>query len=257
MALSAQEWDARQLYQLTAVLASGMILALAVDDYQTFISYGPGGLPHNVIGWIGARVLALVSREQLSPSIYDNKSLPYADEPGCLLPGFPPRRTPPRPQLGKHVVPQRQLQQLPGADIKAKFIERYSQLGEQAQAKGLVELRKSVLEREHTAFFVSPAVKGNTIVEDTKGEFSHVHTGIDATCHVILHPSDCKAVLEAGWGQRHGLAGVTLLKKIAGVSLPVTYILIYAPRTEAEVEVVLTIVEASISFMTRTRQELE
>jgi hypothetical protein len=47
------------------------------------------------------------------------------------------------------------------------------------------------------------------------------------------------------------------LKRITGVYIPVNYVFIYAPRNEAEIQVVMAIVEASIQFMTESRDQLE
>jgi hypothetical protein len=72
-----------------------------------------------------------------------------------------------------------------------------------------------------------------------------------------LHPKDCKKVIDSEWGQRHGLSGVEIMKRIVGFSLPVNYVLVYAPRNEAEVDVALEIVKASIRFMTGSNELFE
>jgi hypothetical protein len=63
-------------------------------------------------------------------------------------------------------------------------------------------------------------------------------------------------VLDAGWGQRHAFSGVNT-KRILGFALPVNYVLIYAPRDDAEVDVAIAIVKAAIAFMTGAREDLE
>lgn len=80
-------------------------------------------------------------------------------------------------------------------------------------------------------------------------EISHVHSSGDHSLHVTLSPQDCIKVLNAGWGQRHGLAGVETLKLLAGFTLSYQYILLYAPRNRAEIQTVVEIVQASVSYM--------
>ncbi|KAF2785719.1 hypothetical protein K505DRAFT_380718 [Melanomma pulvis-pyrius CBS 109.77] len=256
LARAADLFAAHRTATLSA-LGIAIVLPLAVNDYRIYLSYGPGGLPYNIAGWLIANTLHLFGREQLSTRVYADKTLPFADQPGLLPAGFPPQRRSSRPKLSRHPVPQRQLDQLPDEAMREKLMARFAQLGQQAQALGLVEVRQSVLERQHPALFVSKARTWHSVARQTGGEIAHVHAGLDGTMHVSLHPADCKRVMDAGWGQRHGLDGVALLQKAIGVSLPVNYLLIYAPRDQAETEVAIAIVEASIGFMTGTRDALE
>lgn len=41
-----------------------------------------------------------------------------------------------------------------------------------------------------------------------------------------------------------------MMKRIAGFELPVNYVLVYAPRDQGEIDVVIGIVEAGVRFMT-------
>jgi hypothetical protein len=62
-----------------------------------------------------------------------------------------------------------------------------------------------------------------------------------------------KKILDAGWGQRHGFSGTSAMSFLSLGTLPdipSEYILIYAPRTEAEVKTVMDIVAAGVKFMT-------
>lgn len=66
--------------------------------------------------------------------------------------------------------------------------------------------------------------------------------------------SSGKKIIQSGWGQRHPLDGVKWpTKLIFGWSLPKEYILVYAPRTEEEVCLVMEIVRASVGFMSGSR----
>lgn len=60
-------------------------------------------------------------------------------------------------------------------------------------------------------------------------------------------------VLKAGWGQRHGFSGTSAMTYLSFGTLPdlpAEYILIYAPRTEEEIKIVMEIISASVKFMT-------
>ncbi|ORY07937.1 hypothetical protein BCR34DRAFT_590147 [Clohesyomyces aquaticus] len=240
-----------------SAVGAAIAVSYTVYDYLTYLSYGPGGLPYNATGWLVSTViLRAISRETLSTRLYDDKKLPFADEPGYLPQSLPPRASK-RPRIGPHPVPQRQLGQLPSQEIRQKMIERFMQLGYKLESRGLVEVRQSVLELEHKAIFVPRARKWHDVAQETRGEISHVHAGLDGSVHVALSPEDCKRVIEAGWGQRHALDGVKALKKLVGFTMPVNYMFIYAPRDDAEIEIVMHIVKAGIGFMTGTREALE
>lgn len=65
--------------------------------------------------------------------------------------------------------------------------------------------------------------------------------------HVTLHPNDVKIVLEAGWGERHPLAGV--FKRWFVPQLPAGFIMLYAPQDDDEIEVVLKVISAAAAFV--------
>jgi hypothetical protein len=60
-------------------------------------------------------------------------------------------------------------------------------------------------------------------------------------------------VIEAGWGQRHGFSGkraLSLLSFGTMYDLPAEFLLIYAPRNDAEIATFMQIVEAGIKYTT-------
>lgn len=71
-------------------------------------------------------------------------------------------------------------------------------------------------------------------------EFAHVHPPPDLSLHLMLPEHVAPKVISAGWGELHPMA---LLGMIPGTAL-----MIYAPRSDYEVDVVLRIVEMSHSF---------
>lgn len=103
----------------TALLGSPLILPTLYRDYQTFRSYGPGGIPNNFIGWLFVRILFQpFSREMLSTSVYE-QLVAAAEGHGERDAGYlklapnQARDAEERPVVGPHVVPQRQLSQVP------------------------------------------------------------------------------------------------------------------------------------------------
>lgn len=105
-----------------------------------------------------------------------------------------------------------------------------------------------------------------------QGEIAHIHSESDHSVHAVLAPADCKVpvarfptywpvltltipgkkIIDAGWAQRHGFSGTSAMTYLSFGTLPdlpAEYILIYAPRTEAEIDVVMEIVAASVKFM--------
>ena len=57
----------------------------------------------------------------------------------------------------------------------------------------------------------------------------------------MLSFADCKEVIQKGWGERHSLSGSLL---------PLGYTFLYAPESDSDIEVIKTIMNAAVSFMT-------
>ena len=60
--------------------------------------------------------------------------------------------------------------------------------------------------------------------------------------HLTLHPDDAALVIGQGWGERHPLAGRLILGKRL---LPSGFVMVYAPRRETDVKVLMEIVKAA------------
>lgn len=103
-----------------ALLGTSVVVPVAYRDYCTFRSYGGGGVPDNVLGWLYVRlVMQPLGREMLSTDVYDRR-VAAAEGHGKGDEGFlteeqlsAVRRTDARPVVGPHVSPQRQLTQIP------------------------------------------------------------------------------------------------------------------------------------------------
>ena len=117
----------------TAVLGGGISLLLflrvAWNDYRLYLSYGPGGVPYNVWGWLfSTAVLRPIGTNVLTTGLYDKKS----DKRSWLPKDWSARtrRTGERPRLGPHPVPQRQLTQLSTQKIHEVRVMPYQLIGE-------------------------------------------------------------------------------------------------------------------------------
>lgn len=104
---------------------SSLLLPAAYRDYRTYKSYGPGGLPNNFVGWLTVRMLFQpFKREMFSTEEYVRR-VDAAEGHGKGDEGFltlsetqlGARRGEERPVVGPHVVPQRQLTQIPEEEV--------------------------------------------------------------------------------------------------------------------------------------------
>lgn len=59
--------------------------------------------------------------------------------------------------------------------------------------------------------------------------------------HMTLHPIDAALVIAAGWGELHPLAGCFIHGRRL---LPGGFVMIYAPRTDQDVDTIIEIVKA-------------
>ncbi|KAJ5428517.1 hypothetical protein N7445_009971 [Penicillium cf. griseofulvum] len=240
-----------------ALVVSTLILPAAYRDYKIFKSYGPGGVPNNALGWVVVRALFQpFGREMFSTDQYV-KRIAAAEGHGKGNEGFLSlteehlSRGEERPVVGPHVVPQRQLTQVPDEAVMEKFRTAFTAFGHRNHH--LVKFQKSNLERHADGLFVADHIPVFGIAETMKREISHVHSGNDHSVHIVLAPADCIKVIEAGWGQRHAFSGtlaMTFLSLGTRPDIPAEYVLIYAPRTDAEIETVMQIVSAGVQFMT-------
>jgi len=81
------------------------------------------------------------------------------------------------------------------------------------------------------------------VVPVSHAEIGHIHP-TDGSMHIILSPGDTKEVITKGWGELHGLAGQDRAAK--------TYMMIYSPRDEMELEVTKKILLAAIKYSSMT-----
>jgi hypothetical protein len=76
-------------------------------------------------------------------------------------------------------------------------------------------------------------------------EFAHLHPAPDRSLHAMLPADLASAAVEAGWAETHPVARMGLI--------PPTAVMLYAPRDDAELAVIETLVKASHAFARPTR----
>jgi len=208
------------------------LLALYIHhDYKAFLSLGPGGTPSTPLGYLKIKLLSLVClRDPLRPMPIPAHFRPQT---GYIPPSALPPRKGPRPLI-RGIAPQRQKTQESPAAVYAQLVGRLSGLAADPRNK-LLE-RTSCFEKNSSGLFASVP-----ITRTCGGEICHAHPS-DGSMHLTLHPADAKAVLESGWGERHPLARGGWCRRF----VPKEFVLVYAPREEGEVEVVMEIVAASV-----------
>ncbi|EXJ57774.1 uncharacterized protein A1O5_12332 [Cladophialophora psammophila CBS 110553] len=134
-----------------------------------------------------------------------------------VIEDFPMRRGV-RPIIARHVVPQRQLSQIP--DESTTFNAFYQKI------ENLLKIAPSLHETRGNILFLADQVTGNQpIVGELLREVAHSHKTGDHSLHVALPPKDCtllalsppsrssglskaysgeifpdKKVIQAGWG---------------------------------------------------------
>ena len=157
------------------------------------------------------------------------ESVTWPTLPGGLL----PEREGPRPAVS-WTIPQQQESDNSPDDLQEALFARMSSLPgvESGPSRISVPGARAVLAPDATGpeeAFLVPSAR----------EFAHLHPAHDGSLHLVL-PVDLAAdAVAKGWAQVHMLAGIRLSPG---------FVLVYGPRTEAELDVVAGIVEASHRF---------
>ena len=219
---------------------------IVLDDYRFFLSLGPGGIPSTPLGYLRICLLKLIVRHNVlvppPPLLASSPFHPYF-RPGTPHPALAfARASGSRPRVAG-IAPHRQLTQRGSDQDVARLHAAFEALA--AARAALLATGRSCFEKHSLALFLtrlSTALGGEGPGAEvwwnrTCGappEIAHLHGG-DGSLHLTLHPADARAVMAAGWGERHPLAGRLL---------PAGYVMVYAPRGEREVELVMDIVRA-------------
>ncbi|KIX02063.1 uncharacterized protein Z518_08002 [Rhinocladiella mackenziei CBS 650.93] len=221
-----------------------------IQDYRLFKALGPGGPPYNVFGWIKVSIIirpfTLADHETTRTEDYPDAG---AHEEILAL----PERKGERPVI-VGIAPQRQFSQCPGPEMNTRVLSLFSSAV--TNNPKLLQKRVSGVEKHHSALFVHPSLlsKPENLSDTARisnGELGHIHG--DTSLHLYFSPPDARVIIEKGWAQRHRLARTQPWWFGGGKNwwqIGETFLLIYAPRNEYEVDVLRTLIRASARFMT-------
>ncbi|KAF2460908.1 hypothetical protein BDY21DRAFT_333788 [Lineolata rhizophorae] len=220
-------------FAITTILlipALSYLYVLLRRDYDDFLSLGPGGTPSTPLGYLRIKILSFFAlRDPCRAAPVPPNLRPQR---GYLSMSTLPVRAGPRPRV-RGIAPHRQMTQRGPPNIFNALAMRLQALA--AYERNGLALGTSCFEKHSTGLFcVSP------VLRTCAGEVCHAH-GSDGSLHLTLHPADAAAVLASGWGERHPLAKGGWLSRF----VPAGFIMVYAPRDEVELEVVMQIILAS------------
>lgn len=225
-----------------SVIFTLLILALfggvawAYFDYRAWLALGVGGLPSNLRGWFTTTQLRLRKSDPFTTGFY---GLADSDPDNIAYLADLPERNGPRPQIAPWPIPHRQLNQFVGTQMREKLNAVFD--AAVARHGDAVHYKLSYFEKHHPAITMLQPDCCHRHADFGAGETAHIHMR-DGSMHMILSEKDATRAIEAGWGERHPIAGVVPL-------LPDTYLYIYPPRDDTELAVVTRLVEAAILHM--------
>jgi len=205
---------------------------LIYKDYSAFLNLGPGGTPPTVTGYLRICLLRLFAlKDPYTPIPTPTYLRPRLGS----LRGMPTRAGT-RPHVAG-IAPHRQTSQKSSEVTFAKLSEEIAAMADRHPARLCVGI--SCFETHGLGLFAKTQLN-----RTCRGEICHAHA-IDGSMHMTLHPADARLVLERGWGERHPLAKGGWWTRF----VPKTFLMVYAPRDEAELRVVLEIVRAAASWV--------
>lgn len=201
---------------------------LIYKDYAAFLNLGPGGTPPTVTGYLRISILRLFALKDP----YTPIPIPTYLRPRTGYLRGMPKRAGPRPQVAG-IAPHRQTSQKAPAATFARLSEEIANMANVHPERLCVGI--SCFETHGMGLFSKTQLN-----RTCRGEICHAHA-IDGSLHMTLHPADAKLVLERGWGERHPLAKGGWWTRF----VPKTFLMVYAPRDEGELRVVLEVVRAA------------
>ena len=134
-------------------------------------------------------------------------------------------------------IPHSQLDQQPDARIRAQLARRISDFPGTEKRPSAISVpgARALCLPEGT----TPGPPEAFLVDR---EFAHLHPLPDSSLHLSLPLPEAEEVVAAGWAEFHPLAGTD--------GLSPAIVMVYAPRDEAELEIVLALVARSLRFAT-------
>jgi hypothetical protein len=241
-------------------------------DYRAFLALGPGGTPADFFGYLRVKFLSLFAlRDTCQPAPMSAVLFPQTGYLSKL-----PWRDGQRPVV-KGIAPQRQQNQRPPKAVFAHLERTIDALAAspnhqlmqgtscfEKHGPGLFAIHPrafafssyyslipAVAKRTQDAsclapsntlrFAHAPVQRERRRPSNCPHEVCHAHPS-DGSLHMTLHPADAKLVLERGWGERHPLARGGWLERF----VPSGFVLVYAPRTLDEVDIIERMIKAAI-----------
>ncbi|CAK7218044.1 hypothetical protein SCUCBS95973_003356 [Sporothrix curviconia] len=244
-----------------SIVGALALLPSAVRSYRGYLAIGPGGIPHNIWGWLFqgiAQPFAL--RDPRDTRAFEKPAPQVVARYGGSARGQKsyldidttlPARPGPRPTVPGYTAPQRQTTEM-GSDPVATHAEQEAFLAAVAAANpDVLEVRPSLLEGNATpALWAKRALQLGAAYWDAsdakamrrRGPVEICHAHAEASSHMQFSLGDAFLVVRAGWGERHLLAGSPATR------VPPTYLIVYAPRDAAELKVWKELVMAAARF---------
>ena len=224
----------------TVATVAALGTAWIVRDYNEWVAFGSGGTPPTPSGYW--RMTKIRWRQYWSSDDMRDASSLSNESPRYLNRDLPQREGK-RPQIVPRTMPQRQKPEPLDAAIKerlhnlpAKYCKDYPQIL-------VLDLSKTE-GRSTDAIYAKPDLAGRDPSAKDKilgNEIAHVHPA-DNSLHVWLSGPDAKVAVEKGWGERFPLSSM-------GITHP-SWIMVYAPRSMTEIDVIEEIIKAGIAFLT-------
>ncbi|KAK1621754.1 hypothetical protein BDP81DRAFT_466567 [Colletotrichum phormii] len=225
---------------------------------RAYIALGPGGVPHNALGWL---IVALGLRPFALSKSSATWTGDYPDQGSHAEIRDLPERKGERAELGG-IVPHRQLSQHAPEKMR-EFIENLF-ANAVTQNPSLLTTKLSLYERNNPALFLHPQILSSLISSSSssptttsssqstpviaRGEIAHHHT--DLSIHLYLSPADAKLAIQKRWAERHRLSlpkGSFLANRL---HLADSYLMVYGPRDVEEIEVLAELLRCGVRFMT-------
>lgn len=130
--------------------------------------------------------------------------------------------------------PHRQVEQQAGAALWGELVARTFAL------PGVIEGHSQVSPADSRAVFLAdqPVERSpeTSLAPGGRLEPVHVHGVTDTSVHLVLPPARGAQLVELGWAEPHQFGDFG------------TEFMVYGPRTEAELAIVLSIIEESLAF---------
>jgi len=241
--VAALRWDWR-----VALAGLAAIVFLAVLDYR---AYAARTNAFAVWAWAVTCYLR-ATRVPLAQLAVDTR--PFRALAAGSKRYLPPEDIPPREGERPEMVyglPHRQLNQHPDPQMRERFKQR---LADQRDFKDLgrreIKFTPSIWELTGAEALIVQGCTAATCscaLNRAKGEFAHLHSH-DGSMHMMLAPADVVTVIEKRWGDLFAVSG-GLWGRVPQV------VLVYAPRTGEEEEIVSRVLRASYNFATAAHPE--